>query len=126
MAKVFHSQSSHFYNDIAKVQNKNETAKFQPFIRSQISHDFRTNFLIIRVSPNGRSYGRSMGGLTGGLRGGLKNVKSLIQNQLTKKNGRSCEKPQNSYVFGLQTISFSSLNISFTTYITGICCMISP
>ena len=28
--------------------------------------------------------------------------------------------------FGLQTISFSPLNISFTTYNTGICCIISP
>ena len=87
MAHVFHSQSSHLYNDNAKVRNKNDTTKFPPFIRSQISHDFRTNFKITLINPNGRSYGRSMGGLTGGLTGGLENTKSLIHNELTRKTG---------------------------------------
>jgi len=44
VANVFHSPSSHFFDDIAKVQKRIETTKFPPFIRSQISHDFRTFF----------------------------------------------------------------------------------
>ena len=48
VANVFHSPSSHFFDDIAKVQKRIETTKFPPFIRSQISHDFCTFFFNFR------------------------------------------------------------------------------
>ena len=48
VANVFHSPSSHFFDDIAKVQKRIESTKFPPFIRSQISHDFCTFFFNFR------------------------------------------------------------------------------